>query len=366
MDNVDKQAFFLEADKKLYEESAPSSTPAEIFTFGEMPQDVLEHHAKSILMQPFYYYTWQNVIIGGGGILSKNGNTFAPEYCFPSYIESMLENSPQLIEKYWLEALYDSNVKTIHINNSIYMPFHPNYIYGHFIVETLPKLLTIREEFENGKSHPVALPLNMPTWARNITEYVLPHAEFIAYNPFEERLLVDSAIIPPMMQQKDHFHPRLKHLIDKFLLPRAPEKKNPQRKIYLSRKNLNRDTVWHFIEDEQSIENIFQDYGYDIVYPETLSFHEQIELYRNCICIAGEYSSALHNSLFSQDGTVVISLNWINWIQSRISALKNQPVVYISPIDGIHDWRSQHGGSQKLHFDVDLLQKALTFVEGKI
>ena len=49
--------------------------------------------------------------------------------------------------------------------------------------------------------------------------------------------------------------------------------------------------------------------------------------------IVGEYSSALHNSLFAGPSQV-ISLNWINHVQQAICYSRKQPLTIIMPEDG--------------------------------
>jgi len=78
----------------------------------------------------------------------------------------------------------------------------------------------------------------------------------------------------------------------------------PSRKIYLSRSKVpNRP-----IENEPDIEEYFSIMGYDIVHPQILSFEQQLKLFGMCDILAGFSGSALHNILFCQPGTAVVSL----------------------------------------------------------
>ncbi|MDR1695220.1 MAG: glycosyltransferase family 61 protein [Endomicrobium sp.] len=71
-------------------------------------------------------------------------------------------------------------------------------------------------------------------------------------------------------------------------------------KIYLSRTKFNkRETS---VAGEQEIEKVFQDNGFKIIYPEHLRIEEQISLMKNCKHLAGIQGTAMHLSLFADDG----------------------------------------------------------------
>lgn len=58
-------------------------------------------------------------------------------------------------------------------------------------------------------------------------------------------------------------------------------------------------------ENENEVESIFVDHGFDIVYPEKLSFIEQVRIASNAQVIAGCDGSALHLSIFARGATII-------------------------------------------------------------
>ena len=50
--------------------------------------------------------------------------------------------------------------------------------------------------------------------------------------------------------------------------------------------------------------------------------------------VVGEYGAGLHNAMFAPMGSVVISLNWINDVQSRIAQLRRQHLAFLLPSTG--------------------------------
>ena len=80
--------------------------------------------------------------------------------------------------------------------------------------------------------------------------------------------------------------------------------------------------------------------------------------------IAGEYSSALHNSLSSRPGTRVLSLDFYSWYQSMIGRLRQQPHAFVAPDDGRYrHWRLPEGANRSYRIDPATLQaEVLAFV----
>jgi len=56
------------------------------------------------------------------------------------------------------------------------------------------------------------------------------------------------------------------------------------------------------------VEKLFATYGFEILYPEQIDIVQQLDAYANCQVMAGFSGSALHNCLFSKEGTLVIEI----------------------------------------------------------
>ena len=79
------------------------------------------------------------------------------------------------------------------------------------------------------------------------------------------------------------------------------------KKVYLSRrKYLSTGIPKRPISNELEIEHFFLRNDFDIVYPETLAFEEQLKLYGHCSVIAGPSGSNMHNSAFMPDNSKVL------------------------------------------------------------
>jgi len=81
----------------------------------------------------------------------------------------------------------------------------------------------------------------------------------------------------------------------------------PSRRIYLGRRDssgVRGGCVNRWVVDE-----VAEEYGYETVYPELLSFGEQVELISTSIDVFGEHGSALNWSLFMPSGSRTVLVN---------------------------------------------------------
>lgn len=78
-------------------------------------------------------------------------------------------------------------------------------------------------------------------------------------------------------------------------------KEQTSRKIFISRKNSHTLRV----ANENKIIPLFEAAGFEIVFTETLSYVEQIELFSTAKCVVGASGAALTNILYCHPGTVV-------------------------------------------------------------
>jgi O-antigen biosynthesis protein WbqL len=86
---------------------------------------------------------------------------------------------------------------------------------------------------------------------------------------------------------------------------------------------------------------IASNYEFDIIEPSSIgSLRAQMALFYSCDLIAGEYTSALHNSIFARQGTKVISFNFINDVQNLIGLSRQQSIRYLVAEDGPVGWNA--------------------------
>lgn len=77
---------------------------------------------------------------------------------------------------------------------------------------------------------------------------------------------------------------------------------NIHQKIFLSRKNCSNQRLINFAE----IEQLFQEYGFHIIYPDGLSLEEQIETFNGADYIAGCTGGAFTNLVYCHEGATAV------------------------------------------------------------
>jgi capsular polysaccharide biosynthesis protein len=81
------------------------------------------------------------------------------------------------------------------------------------------------------------------------------------------------------------------------------------RRLFVSRRHFpGRQLV-----NEAQVIDVFERYGFEVVFPEDLSFLEQARLFASASAVAGVKGAALTNMVFCPPETVVIAMSPIDW-----------------------------------------------------
>lgn len=212
--------------------------------------------------------------------------------------------------------------------------------YGHFIVNTLARFWPMLEAGD----HPPLLChsyfgghalLSGRSFVVDILDRLgLRLADLTVFDrPVRVRRLTVAA---PALQEMASAHPLMAALGDavgRASLDGVPVD-TETRPVYLSKARLV-DYVQR-IENEDEMADALSRAGVDIVYPETLSFDEQIRLLARRRTIVTSLGSALHTALFAPPGRSMIVLSQIPQINATyllVDALKGNRSRYYHPQD---------------------------------
>jgi capsular polysaccharide biosynthesis protein len=196
--------------------------------------------------------------------------------------------------------------------------------YGHWFAEFLPKLRFL-EKHPRFSQLPIIVDEGMPQ----------AHYDFlsvIASNPVrriakggslkvKNLLVAPTDLFFPTELVRNHAVPperqsgltigALKYINGK-ITARFGAHPNPTTRIYLSRQN----SRWRRLINEKEIIEILGKLGFKAVCPETLSFEEQVKVFREAAYIVAPNGSALNNLAFSSPKVKVLMLgqkNLFNW-----------------------------------------------------
>ena len=208
-------------------------------------------------------------------------------------------------------------------------------IYGHWLVDFIPRFAIARaalgSEFARYR---VALPHDTPRWALTMLDTVVGvgHAQCVFYERGVERLAVEQACIPSYGHTDYQFHPWVAGIYDGVGKPAAGP---GTRKLCISRAAFEGAThgVQKLFNNRAEFEQTAVAHGFEIVRPESMSFAEQVALFRSASQVIGEYGSALHSAVFSPPGLKAGFIRCPNQIQLRLSALCRQQSVAVLPED---------------------------------
>lgn len=204
-------------------------------------------------------------------------------------------------------------------------------IYGHWIADFIPRLyaasLALGDYFA---AIPVLWPDDTPRWAEDLVDLIFKRqVQKILYSVSSDCMNCSSLLVPTYPLSSDHhFHSCVKELYKPF---RAV--KSGDRRICISRSRIEGKTAGatkNFL-NRRYFEGAAKTRGFEIIYPEELSFIEQISMYNSASIIIGEYGSAMHSSVFAPNGTVVAAVGCFNSIQSRIGSLFQHRCGYLIP-----------------------------------
>lgn len=217
-------------------------------------------------------------------------------------------------------------------------------VYGHWLVENMPKLLLLRQMMPQLPAFRIVFPHWTPEWVTRWISFVVPEATLEIYNDRNEYLQCEVLALPVFMHPEHYFHPDLVKLLNDI----SPPPRTTGRKLYVSRLAPSR---FRQLSNQVEIEAIAIDEGLTIVRPEALSIAEQMELFASAELVVGEFGSAMHNAIFSRQQTKILCLNWINCVQSRIAQLRRHEVGYLLPSDGAAVKYVEGAASATYHID---------------
>lgn len=331
---------------------------------------------RRVLSDHYYYpgppdinaYSVANGTLVDAGLVISEDQWVCLWDCIPSYWEEKLRNRalwPSISNL--LNSVNWNSRRIIAVDFPISCPIHPNLVYGHFLLEMLPRIYNLYVLQTLGVEFRLALPMRLPEWILQYISLYFRDKEILFYNPEFEVVSSKSIILTSMMHNSHNFHPAFNIMVDDIIKrlqiapPNRPNADSP-RKIYVSRGSNSNNTKKRLTNNEE-IEKIMVDAGYTIVIPETMSIKDQIQLFHHSDIIAAEYGSAIHNTIFSTPGTHIICIDFRSHYQSSIGRLRQLPHYFVTPADGQYrHWQVYSEEDRVYNVDPDALISVLSSV----
>lgn len=304
-------------------------------------------NAPHTILAPF----WIEVLACESSALSASFNTFrSPSFreCnflsegFRTFLEAVRNGDwqPDLAGAYLRD--HQSGVNGFKLQECIFLPNSSGlHIYGHWLLDILPSLVAASSLL--GHRFPVFIDKRLPQWTRDL---VVAFGFDVCHQSAERNFFLlcgeprvhDYLNIDIFTRYKDYIRSRFSVNDDHDTTTRNFV--GPKR-IFISRSKLDR--AHRRMTNSVEAARLFESAGFEVIFPEDLSIHEQIRLFQNASVVAGEAGSALHNSVFSNKKLTLIALQSArqsHFIQSGLCAQFGQKSVTIFGEATTSDWSS--------------------------
>ncbi len=208
----------------------------------------------------------------------------------------------------------------------------PGYsIYGHWIIDFLPRIMRMAELPEG----PIPF-YRQPEkqWSLDLANGVSPGCFDQAFPADADFIRVKRLLVPTTSSAggvlESHASRRTWSQLGRALAQGADAGPGA-RLVYVSRRNWSKQREHRQLANAEAVESLFEQRGFKLVSPETLSLQEQRALFSGARCIAGEDGSGLHNCIFAAPGARigVVAMGRTNIIHTSIANVLGQSVHYI-------------------------------------
>lgn len=324
-----------------YDEIAPAVSSPPIspsFVLGPFPDFLTHSYFADITALPVGCYTLKNIGVTSHSLLVRDGALLTSD--------QLNISEPTIAEA----ARYGRLCAEAEFSRTMDEPLVSlaglgHLIYGHWLVDFLPKLYLLKQCGVDPFGVKYLLPANTPRFAIAWLELLgISSGQLVFFEPYAEVIGASSLIVPTLLRTNGRTHPLFRSAIEYLisLIPRETrqiQRKPGGKRLYLTRGvpgPENRKLV-----NRQAIEQLAADAGYAIVRPESLPLHDQLAMFASAKCIVGEYGSALHGSLFSASGTTVCPLRASarhpGFLQSGLCQAMDQKIGYVFGSAAEHD-----------------------------
>jgi hypothetical protein len=308
-----------------------SVPPPPRFMFGDFPNDLMVRYFSEAYCGPVGIYCLTNMNLFGQTLLFRDDVVFQ---CHEIQVHH--GNLPLYINEYRASA---GHIRIRPESGTCVLLLGPAYpIYGHWLVDFLPKLFVLQMAGFKLLSLKYLIPADTPKFGLDLLDlFGINEGNRVVYDHRVEVIRPEQLVVPTMLRTNSRTS-RLFGQAAKFMASqiwarhRRPAVRPDMTRIFISRARANKP--FRRLGNRDRIEQIAAEAGLSIVHPEQLPLLEQFAIFGNASHIVGEYGSALHGSMFSRPGTMVCALRGsgspiAGFLQSAVGDSLNQPTGYV-------------------------------------
>lgn len=256
-----------------------------------------------------YVATLDKVLVFGGTdlILRENNCALYDELAHKN--KKRYEIKSPIIQKISTKTVSikycDENIKVYH--KAIHFLKDHSCNYFHWLVECLPRLMLINQLPET-KNLPLLVDSNLAQQQLDALNLLNQENRPIHYLAKNECFLVDKLYFPshlsiihdnmksPVCYSEDIIYSpnAMQYIRNQFLNKICPNENTGYKKLYVSRKG----SRYRKILNEDELQELMTANGFEIVFPEKLSFKMQVKLFSQAKIVVGQSGAGLANLLF--------------------------------------------------------------------
>ena len=250
-------------------------------------------------------------VIDGGRVLTDRGTVIAPPDEFIADVSDAWTNGDQIIYPIFLSPRFPRVVKTDE-TVAVVSSHCSWWNYGHWLGDTLPRLHLLEK---SGVHYDKIVVPYLFSFQREALELLgIDRAKMIV----DTTLHIEARrLVVPTFPGLYGLPPRwaCEYLRERFLPHVKPSTK--PRRIFISR---NKPGATRRILNEDVLYEALRPFGLERLFPEELSFAEEVSLFNNAEVIVGPVGAGMVNLLWCKPGTAVIEIfspryvNVMNWM----------------------------------------------------
>jgi len=240
------------------------------------------------------------------------------------------------------DILVRATPNNLSIESAIYIGGTYSFNFYHWLIEYLPSFWIVNQ-FEQYRDFPVLVDeksVKHPNMKAALGQINIVNREIISISA-GTAYHVDKLVIPSKLgyvnpsplgdfKATDNIiHREAIEFLRMTFCVSSQQQQSVNKLLFLAR----RGNIITRISNQEEIQSVFSNYGFEIIYPEELSLEQSIELFSQAKIIAGATGAAMTNIIFAPKNTVVLCLlgenTANNTIFSNIAGIIGQQMIYI-------------------------------------
>lgn len=266
--------------------------------FSDLPAHFVCQYEQDLIIPPQRIFYLTGVFAVWQGMVFKNLRVFMPSLQTPELGQYF--KGPLLLKQWYGTKIHLKQKSGVAIAHSQYAPEN----YYHWILDTLPRLLLLREYHPN-------IELIVLDQGYEFTRATMTAMGFNNIIPVskEQVLKIDNLILPELLSPSGHVNPKLVRLVRDELVQKLG---NPDvvasaihtRRIYVSRAQQRGRRV----ANQEALDILLDEYGFETIHFEGLGLAEQIALMQETAVLLSVHGANLVNLIFLPPQSKVIEL----------------------------------------------------------